>query len=212
MGIGAVERFTPLEICSQPFHQRLGTDGPSYWHLSLPPTTHHSTQDHTCQPVWVCPSGWSGGLWHLCAVSQTRLGIGYKIAQMSTTKQQQRQTDLYKPTFMGAAVDVGDMESCWLIRENEEKGNWLITGRTTSTLLWRNRITHIHLGSGTVRQSRRKWSMGILSCLWTWVTTWVWRCWLLCQWPGYWMTHCWMRMFAGSVILPCCEAGGRTIS
>ncbi|KAK0144034.1 Pro-Pol polyprotein [Merluccius polli] len=56
------------------------------------------------------------------------LAEAVRVAQVSTTKQQEKQTDYYNKRFKGAVVEA-----------KEEKGNWLIAGKTAFTLLWRNK-------------------------------------------------------------------------
>lgn len=84
------------------------------------------------------------------------------IAQVSTTKQQERQTDLYDRKLKGVPVDVGDRV---LLANEGEGGSSQIAREVISTLLWKNMKTLISSDSGTVTQVRRKWCTGALSCL-----------------------------------------------
>ena len=82
-----------------------------------------------------------------------------RIAQMSTTKQQEKQTELYNHKVRGAPVEVGDRV---LLANKGERGRRKLADRWEGhlyTVVEKQDNTH------TFRQTRRKWSTGTSLCL-----------------------------------------------
>ena len=79
------------------------------------------------------------------------LAEAMKVAQTSTTKQQQRQADLYNMKFKGAAVELGDRV---LLANNGKRGKRKLADRWESNL-----FTVVEKHDNT--RDQKKWSTGI---------------------------------------------------
>lgn len=92
------------------------------------------------------------------------LAEAIRIAQVSATKHQEKQAELYNRKVRGAPVEVGDRV---LLANKGERGRRKLADRWEGhqyTVEERQDNTHTFRNSGTVKRTKRKWSTGTSLC------------------------------------------------